>query len=180
MALQCRAGDLDCGPAHEKMAAVFKLPVPALRLTACLLLLGWLAPAFAQSFSTLEERMSVTQFRAAGLDKLSPEELAALNAWLQQNIDLSQAAPVAHATDRRLLDAGKGTIRSRIPGQFQGWSGKTTFQLENGQVWQQVGNDPWYGAKLEDPVAIIEPSFMGSYRLKIEGYNATTKVKRIK
>ena len=33
--------------------------------------------------STLEERMSQAEFRAAGLDKLSPQELAQLNSWLE-------------------------------------------------------------------------------------------------
>ncbi|MEO5559357.1 MAG: hypothetical protein ABIR10_06715, partial [Dokdonella sp.] len=31
---------------------------------------------------TLEERMSQAEFRAAGLDKLAPQELQQLNSWL--------------------------------------------------------------------------------------------------
>ena len=33
--------------------------------------------------STLEERMSQSDFRAAGLDHLSPEQLKYLNEWLR-------------------------------------------------------------------------------------------------
>src|SRR5207342_2835934 len=39
--------------------------------------------ASAAGFSSLEERMSQSEFHAAGLDKLSPAELNALNEWLR-------------------------------------------------------------------------------------------------
>ena len=39
--------------------------------------------ASAAEFSSLEERMSQTQFHDAGLDKLSPQELKNLNDWLR-------------------------------------------------------------------------------------------------
>lgn len=164
------------------MAAVSKLSASAFRLSACLLALGFLSTASAQTFSTLEERMTVTQFRAAGLDKLTPEELAALNAWLQQkNVAMPQAgAPVAQESGRRSFDSGSETVRSRLPGDFQGWTGKNTFNLENGQVWQQVGSDSWRGVKLQNPTVTITPGFMGSHHLKVEGYNTSTKVKRIR
>src|SRR5690606_12404772 len=136
-ALQYRARDLDCQPASLTMPAVFKLPFSASLLATCLLAAGPVSTASAQSFSPLEERMSAAQFRTAGLDKLSPEELAALNAWLQQNLDMPQAvAPMPYGSGRGAPGGDGGTVRSRLIGEFRGWSGKTTFQLENGQVWQ--------------------------------------------
>ena len=55
-------------------------PISSL-LLACLFTAA--AGAQAQTAApTLEERMSQAEFRAAGLDKLSPEELASLNAWI--------------------------------------------------------------------------------------------------
>lgn len=166
------------------MAAVFKLTLPASLLATCLLAASAVSPASAQSFSTLEERMSVVQFRAAGLEKLSPEELAALNAWLQQNVGAGTAAiAAAPATQDRTgfqEDTDKSVVVSRLIGPFQGWRGKTRFELENGQVWQQVGSDGWSGVNLESPQVTIKPGFMGSWSLKVEGYNTSTKVKRIK
>jgi hypothetical protein len=35
-----------------------------------------------ESFSTLEERMSSSEFKETGLDKLTGSELGALNVWL--------------------------------------------------------------------------------------------------
>ena len=59
----------------------------SLLLTATLLL----APAFAAQAQRvvegdLQQQMSTAEFKAAGLDKLSPDELAALNAWLQGKV----------------------------------------------------------------------------------------------
>lgn len=129
--------------------------------------------------------MSAAQFRAAGLDKLSPEELAALNQWLNKNVNASAgvAAPAAAVIDDRIgLDDNSNSdgVTSRIIGKFNGWQGKTTFHLENGQVWRQVGNDKWSGVSLENPGMTIKPGFMGSWTLRIDGYNTTTKVKRVK
>ena len=128
--------------------------------------------------------MSAAQFRAAGLDKLSPEELAALNEWLRKSASAGtvSAAPAAVAMeDRTGLDDSSYSsgVSSRIIGKFAGWEGKTTFHLENGQVWRQVGSDKWSGVKLENPSVTIKPGFMGSWTLKVEGYNTTTKVKRV-
>ena len=143
---------------------------------------------WSQPFSTLEERMSAAQFKAAGLEKLSPEELASLNTWLQEHTSAgagSVAVPVM--THRReglfggdSIETDSNGVASRITGEFRGWSGKTTFHLDNGQIWQQVGNDKWAGVKLTNPEIRIEPAFMGSWRLKVEGYNTTTKVKRLR
>lgn len=127
--------------------------------------------------------MTAAQFQAAGLDKLSAEELAELNSWLQQHYQTS-GATAAISTTPGSSAAGAFTdtteFTSRIVGEFEGWSGKTKFHLENGQVWQQSGHDKWAGVRLENPTVRIRPGFMGSWVLKVEGYNTTTRVRRIR
>ncbi len=71
-------------------------------------------------------------------------------------------------------------IRSRIDGTFDGWSGKTEFALENGQVWRQSGGGKLVAKEIERPEVEIKRGFMGVYYLKIDGYNPTVKVRRIK
>ncbi|HET9048681.1 MAG TPA: hypothetical protein VFN29_06965 [Chiayiivirga sp.] len=151
------------------------------------LLLAFTSMASAQSFSTLEERMTAAQFKQAGLEKLSAEELATLNDWLQGHVGsqhlacstLPAATPVSDASAP--MDTGdRREIVSQLMGDFKGWTGKTIFHLENGQVWQQVGSDKWTGARMASPTVYINPAFMGSWLLKVEGYNASTRVKRIR
>lgn len=124
--------------------------------------------------------MSQSQFRAAGLDKLSPDELAALNGWLQQHFNAMPHAPAEDRTGFRPDPGPQEAVHSRLNGEFRGWSGKTTFHLENGQVWQQVGSDQWAGVRLDNPAVSITPALFGSWKLKVEGYNTTTKVRRIR
>ncbi|HET6395927.1 MAG TPA: hypothetical protein VFF91_03700 [Pseudoxanthomonas sp.] len=65
-------------------------------LGLALVLAASAAGAAAQSGATrIEQEMTPAEFEAAGLDKLSPEELAALDAWLQRRGVL---APAASAT----------------------------------------------------------------------------------
>lgn len=137
----------------------------------------------AQSFSTLEERMSAADFQRAGLDKLSAEELAALNAWLQQ--DTARRAAAAPARDTRGMrndasPADEADIVSRLPGPFTGWTGNETFRLENGQVWRAVDTStPLVGVRLESPQVTIRKGLFGTWRLKVEGYNTSVKVQRV-
>lgn len=167
-------------------------------LLTALLLAGPYTAATADEFSTLEERMSAAEFKAAGLDKLSAAELGQLNAWIDRELKLPAAsaqataasAPASAATapaaaapasaDMRGFDlnAGRSEIRSEIVGSFTGWSGRTVFRLANGQVWQQSENDA-FAVNLESPGVVIEPAAFGTWLLKVDGYNRSVRVKRI-
>jgi hypothetical protein len=161
------------------------------RLRRCLIPLLLLVPAAtlqAQDFSSLEERMSAAEFEAAGLDKLSPEELAALNAWLRAKTLGSSASPSAYvppAEDRRglPLDSGDSSdpIVSRVVGEFKGWSGSgDRFELENGQVWETTDPASRLAVKLTDPIVTITPGVFNAWFLKVEGYSSRVRVKRVR
>jgi hypothetical protein len=138
----------------------------------------------ATSFSTLEERMSAAEFRNAGLDKLSPEELAELNAWLAKN-GASRSTAAAPSEDRRGLreapsPATRGPVISRLVGESTGWTYGTVFRLENGQVWRSVDRDSRLtGVRLTNPSVEIRQGLMGNWRLKFADYNTTTQVERV-
>ncbi|KAF1698606.1 MULTISPECIES: hypothetical protein [Pseudoxanthomonas] len=69
-------------------------------LSALALALALAAPgAFAQAAAeatTLRQQMSAEEFKAAGLDKLTAQELAALQAWIRRG---QEGAAVAAATE---------------------------------------------------------------------------------
>ena len=136
--------------------------------------------ALAQSFSTVEERMTAAEFKAAGLDKLSDEELAALNAWMAKEWGKAAPAPAADTRGLMVRDSG-GPIVSSIPGVFKGWGGKgQRFRLANGQVWEVVDVSSRLSVNLEDPTVTVSPGALGAWYLKVEGYNARVGVRRIK
>lgn len=165
------------------------------KILLALVILASIPPVvFADGFSSLEEQMTGKEFMAAGLGKLSEQELAALNDWIRRHsvatLDAPTAAPAAAASaaastaaaeDRRGLskDADESPIRSAILGEFDGWDGQTVFKLENGMIWVQDDKDTFYVRDLENPVAVIEPGMFNSWHLHVEGYRSKTKVRRI-
>ncbi|HEY0178586.1 MAG TPA: hypothetical protein VGC30_03010 [Dokdonella sp.] len=138
--------------------------------------------AGAQSQSpTLEERMSQAEFRAAGLDKLSPEELRSLNQWLQAHGGAGAAPTRRDGRPEFYPDAAeRETVESRIVGTFYGWSGKTTFTLENGQEWQQTESGSHDAGALKSPAVKIKPMMLGSWLMVVQGCGCSVRVQRIK
>ncbi len=142
--------------------------------------------ALAQSFSSVEERMTEAEFKAAGLDKLSPEELARLNAFIAAETGkVASSLPAATpAVDNRGFyerTGPGGAIVSSISGEFRGWDGKgDRFTLDNGQVWEVTDSSTRLSVKLDNPQVTVEPGVLGAWYLKVQGYNTRAPVKRIK
>ena len=135
----------------------------------------------AALFSSLEERMTQDEYRAAGLAKLSPEELNALNEWLRIN-GLAPDAPVARGKQVEFYpdDDERQLVESTIVGRFSGWMGKTKFALDNGQVWQQAESGLFTDVGLDEPKVRIRPMMMGSWLMTVDACGCKLRVKRIK
>lgn len=152
------------------------------------------------SFSTLEEKMTGKEFMAAGLDKLTPEELAALNNWLRRHSVATLDAPTSSAPagaaagaaagtqkggDQRgfenqmIEDVGKNDIVARIMGPFKGWDGETVFRLDNGMIWKQSEGSTFAMAEMDSPTVIIERGLFNVWKLRVQGYNKSVKVERL-
>ena len=132
--------------------------------------------AGADEFPGITRLMTGAEFEAAGLDKLSPDEVAALNAWLVRYT--ADEAEVLSQRVEEIKEARTTTILARIVGEFNGWSGSTRFVLDNGQVWQQR-NDGQYRVRLQNPEVEIKRNIMGFYVLRLAGKNRRVGVKRI-
>ena len=159
------------------------MPVRSILLAALLLVA---APAAAQQ--AIEAEMTPEEFKAAGLDKLSAEELARLNAWLNRTID-AEAGKAAASAKKQVEDENRGffnfgssePVTGRIVGEFRGFSRGREYTLDNGQVWRQVDAATLVGARRTDPQVRITPSLIGNaWYMAIEGYNTRAKVERIK
>src|SRR5690625_4573692 len=88
----------------------------------------------------------------------------------------------ADQADRRGLNESQNDepIKSRLTGNFDGWSGKTRFELENGMVWQQSDSGSYSVSSRSRPEVTITPGILGSWYLQVDGMNRRVKVKRIK
>jgi hypothetical protein len=150
-------------------------------LLLCSLLLA--APAVAaaeqstEKWRGFEQLMSEDEFRAAGLDKLSPEELSSLNRWLLHF--LAHDSQQVVRTDAAVREAQQAPVRRRIAGPFRGWSGETVFTLDNGEVWKQrlPGR---YAVTLDSPEVEIYRNFLGFFELRVLKTGKKIGVTRVK
>lgn len=136
--------------------------------------------ALAQSSGSgsLRERMGAEQFKAAGLDKLSAEELKQLDNWITGVKTVVVEKVVEKQVEKPAEDLSD--IRSALVGEFRGWRGYTEFTLANGQVWMQAAPGELYTSKLTNPKVLLVHSGFSGWKLQVEGYNSWVKVRRIK
>ncbi len=139
----------------------------------------------------LQQQMSAEEFKAAGLDKLSAGELAALNAWLQGKGQRATATALEQAREegrqevivknRGFFDFGsKEPIQARLEGEFRGFGKGRQYTLDNGQVWEQTDDASVAGVRRQAPVVRITPGLLNVWYMQIEGLNTRAKVRRTK
>ena len=161
-------------------------------LAAILLLLVLSFPVWAEQARPVEELMSAEDFAASGLDKLTPAERAHLSEWIAHYRDGAVKGPppapkppsrmtpdekVAYEEERER--AREMEIVARVLPTFKGWSGRTVFHLDNGQVWQQrqSGSMRYDG---DDSTVVISQNVMGKFVLKHSASGRAVGVKRIR
>jgi hypothetical protein len=142
------------------------------RITAIVVLLAALSAQTSSGSNRLQIQslMTAAEFRNAGLNKLSDQELANLNDWL--NVFAGQVAKTV--SQRNTPDV----IESQIDGDFNGWEGETIFKLTNGQIWQQAEYDYEYEYAFQPDITIYKTA--AGYKMKVEGMDDQILVKRIK
>ena len=167
-------------------------------LLLCLLPVVALAAApGAEGFS---RRLSPEDFRAAGLDKLSPAERDRLDALVEarhgsgtRRVEAAEpapasargvAAPAASARDTRVVVAPGAkveyaAIETRLTGRFTGWEPRGVFSLENGQRWREANGTTYVTPPLESPKVRITAGALGAFWMEIEGVRIRVKVVRV-
>ncbi len=112
----------------------------------------------------VQQMMTPEQFKSAGLEKLSPEELANLNKWLNGYREKT----VKTATKRVERQAAEVTV-SRVDGIFNGITGSTIVRMEDGTVWKQANSDErWRAPGLDHPPAAVYRTMFGR-QMRIAG-----------
>ncbi len=159
------------------------MPLRALFILVPALILGLSVTApQAQAddrFPGIRDLMGEESFKAAGLERLSAEEMERLNAWLVHYTAWEASSEDLRSTPA-VREARKQPITAALVGPFTGWSGKTRFKLDNGQVWQQRQNKRYRYRGSEDPVMVeISTNMMGFHVLRVVGTNARVGVKRV-
>lgn len=136
------------------------------------------AAAAGDAFPGVQKLMTAEEFKAAGLDKLSTQERQALDTWLTKFT--ATEAPALLETNEEVKEVQAAhVISANIKQPFEGWSGKTVFYLDNGQVWRQRldGRMVYNG---EDTAVEIKKNFLGFYKMRHIASDRSVGVSRIK
>ena len=146
----------------------------------------------AKPARSLEETMRPEEFKAAGLDRLSEDELQHLDAYLQgyresakkkaaeqaqakAQEEIKKANEKAEKAEKATEQANQSTrtkldtLVSRVDGNIDGVKGHAVIRLEDGTVWKQANVDEHYRATITDhPAAVVLHTTFG-YKMRIEG-----------
>jgi hypothetical protein len=143
------------------------------------------------------QEMSPEEFKRAGLDKLSPDELRTLNEWMKGYRQAAEAKAASQATEQtreKAKEEGRqegraeanaeakknfnrtwlstDRIFSRVDGEFHGiqaYQRKAIIRLEDGTVWKQANEGDHCEAKLTDhPPVMVTHSVVG-YKMHVIG-----------
>ena len=152
-------------------------------LLAIAILLG--LPAFAgeRAWVPIEQRLSVEQLRATGLDSLSGQQLALLNRLLSED----RAADLRAADTQRTQDeAGMRprrtpaqTVNAIVPGSSRAWTQGQTLLLDNGQRWRVVDSGVNFPRPITDAKVTIAPGMLGAWYLRMDDGTPPIKVQRV-
>lgn len=159
-------------------------------LMAALVLAG---TAVADPAKSRLEALMGPQFREAGLHRATPAEIAVLERFMIEHADeLRALTPPSETTSAAVVDAaeparrrrtettpeaGDARVTSRIAGAFKGWRPGTTLTLENGQQWRVSDDSSLVTRALDRPAVTIARGSFGQWWLRVEGYNASARVK---
>ena len=119
---------------------------------------------------SIQQMMTPEEFKAAGLNKLSPEQLEKLNAWLQGYREATEKV-AEKKTENRVMKSffHHEPIVSRVDGSFAGLKGRTVIKLEDGTVWKQANIDDHAGpSPIDHPGAAVVWAGLG-YKMRIQG-----------
>lgn len=168
--------------------------------TARFFLLAILTAGFVQAEERFSQRLTAEERKAAGLDQLTPEQLAVLDSLVQRT---GRPARVERGTEksdkpgavtadakseskRRLFGLPvrereqEEAITARLIGTYRGWDAGTVFRLDDGQVWVLVDpNDRYRTEPRQAPRVKIVKSGIGGYKLTVEDDPMWVRVRRV-
>jgi hypothetical protein len=145
---------------------------------------GHCAFAAERSFPGLKSLMDPDTYARTGLQKLSPEERAELDAFIRDYVAGKQkeAAEVAatQAVDRAVQERKvqpPEVIESRLLEAYGGYGPRTVFHLANGQTWRPTSGDVVTHSPINSPRVVLYRDFFG-YKMFVEN-DGVIRVKKV-
>ena len=165
-------------------------------LWVLVLVVASMGAAAQQAYVAIEKRLSPEQLHETGLDQLTPEQLARLNALLRDDAAEAQTrtiaetralvakqAPAERTGEQRgamsYLGMDAERITTRLKGSISGWEPGSEFHLENGQVWKVLKGQMKLRKPMDAPEVVLVPGIAGRWFLQVDEDLPKARVYRI-
>ena len=112
----------------------------------------------------------------------SPQQAASNEATadtIEAEIDRRVAARLADNRASEKKPASDSSFEARLTGNFTGWSGKTVFRLDDGQVWRQRSAAN-YRHRGTDVRVKFKKNWMGGWEMTVVSSGKTVLVSKVK
>lgn len=132
----------------------------------------------------VESLMTPEDFEASGLDNLSDAERAHLSVWLERYRQGAVVGPEVQKPPSQWSEEERRAerefqITAKVVPSFRGWSGRTVFRLDNGQIWQQRMASQKFRYNGGGSEVVISKNMLGGYVLEHVESERSTLVKRV-
>ena len=136
---------------------------------------AWLKENYGRRFETVairtkaDERSELPEGRA----KLETKPGA-----IDAEVDRRVAAKLADMRESKQTKESESAFESRLTGDFAGWTGKTIFKLDNGQVWRQRSSAN-YRHRGSDRRVKFKKNWMGGWEMTVVSSGKTVLVSKV-
>ena len=141
----------------------------------------WLIGRFDQVQETVSAEVR-QEVREAVLEEVREEareaDAAEREAEIERRVAIEVEAAKQEIADAPPEPAVSEPFEATIQGRFSGWSGKTVFPLDNGQVWRQRHGGRYRHTDDDQRVRIYK-NLLGMWQMKVLSTGRSVPVRRI-
>ena len=137
----------------------------------------WLMERFDQVQETVSAEVR-EEVREEVLEEVREADAAEREAEIERRVAIEVEAATQEIADAPPEPAVREPFEAMIQGRFSGWSGKTVFPLDNGQVWRQRHGGRYRHTDDDQSVRIYK-NLLGMWQMKVLSTGRSVPVRRI-
>jgi hypothetical protein len=137
----------------------------------------WLIERFDQVQETVSAEVR-EMVREEVVEEVREADAAEREAEIERRVAIEVEAAKQEIADAPPEPAVSEPFEATIQGRFSGWSGKTVFPLDNGQVWRQRHGGR-YRHTYDDQRVRIYKNLLGMWQMKVLSTGRSVPVRRI-
>mgnify|MGYP006258491623 FL=1 len=107
-----------------------------------------------------------------------PTNLEATPETIEAEVDRRVAAKLADKRESEKTKQSDSAFEARLTSDFTGWTGKTIFKLDNGQVWRQRSSAN-YRHRGSDRRVSFKKNWMGGWEMTVVSSGKTCLVREV-